>query len=261
MKENKLKFKKEDDFYKLFSQIGIKKNQEKIYLTLLKFGALKISELVKKTGIQRSYIYDILDQLTDKGMVGSYLKNNIKIYFADDPKKILDIIKQKEEEFKNYKLDYLKLLPILENKKNSMASKDNVLVYTGLKGIKNIFKDMLQIGKDFICFGGEGELSKYFPIYVNTFVLNCKKRNMKYKMIYSNCMREERPLKIQHKNKISEIRFISDNYNFPFAIYVYGETTAIIIWKSQIAIQIKSKDTTKGFRNYFNVIWNASKSI
>jgi sugar-specific transcriptional regulator TrmB len=258
MSENNLE-QENNNLYKLFNQIGIKKNQEIIYLTLLKFGVLKISDLVKKTGIQRSYIYDILDELSEKGMVGSYLENNVKIYFADDPEKILDIIKKREEQLKKYKLEYLKLLPILKSKKDSMAAKDFVLVYTGKKGVKNIFQDMLKVGDDFVCLGGEGELSKYYPIYVNTFLLNCKKKNMKHKMIYSNCMKEERPLTIQKKTKICEIRFIADDYTFPFAIFIYGENIALIIWKSLIAIKIKSKDTVVGFRNYFDMIWKISK--
>ncbi|HRS42741.1 MAG TPA: helix-turn-helix domain-containing protein [Candidatus Diapherotrites archaeon] len=245
------------EIFNYFEEIGFKKNHAKTYLALLKFGQLGMRDIVRRTGIQRSYVYDILDELTEKGLVGYYTKNKNRIYFADDPEKILEIINSKEEKIKIFKQKYSAILPNLISV-TPLEGKNGLFAYEGRNGIKNIFEDMLKEGKDFVCFGGEGEFSKYFPEYAITFSLKSKAKNIGYKVVYSSSLRQKRPLPIQKKIKCN-IKFLPKDYHYPFAIYVYGDKTAIILWQSMTAILIKSQSTAKGFEDYFDMIWKIAK--
>ncbi|MFA5745528.1 MAG: helix-turn-helix domain-containing protein [archaeon] len=245
------------DLFSYFEEIGFKRNHANTYLALLKFGQLGMRDIVKKTGIQRSYVYDILDELTEKGLVGFFTKNKNRVYFADDPEKILELINNKEEKIKNFKQKYTALLPSLISVTN-VEGKDGLYAYEGRNGLKNIFEDMIKEGKDFVCFGGEGEFSKYYPEYANTFTLRCKQKGMAQKIVYSSSLRGKRPLPIQKIIKC-EIKFLPKEYYYPFAIYVYGDKTAIIMWQSMQGILIKGESTAKGFEDYFEMIWKIAK--
>jgi len=43
-------------------RIGLLKNDRTVYLALLEIGSATVSQLVKKIGLHRSYVYDILDK-------------------------------------------------------------------------------------------------------------------------------------------------------------------------------------------------------
>jgi sugar-specific transcriptional regulator TrmB len=241
---------------KKLENIDIKKNHSKVYFSLLKFGHLGISDLVKKTGISRSYIYDILDELIEKGLVGNYTKNNTKVFFADDPEKLLKLINKREEEIKILKEDYTKILPTLVSI-SSQTEKDEIFSYEGKKGIKNIYDDIIKTGKDFKCFAGEGFPADFYKDFVTTFNLRCKKNKIKYQLIFSEALRKRGPLAV-HKG-VTEIKYMPKDYTYSFAMHIYGDKISIIIWKSQIGIVIKSQSAAKGFEDYFDVIWKIAK--
>lgn len=246
----------DQELIKYFEEIGFRKNHAIVYLAFLKYGSLYLPEIVKKTGINRSYMYDILNELTENGLIGYILKNKNRIYYADNPNKIIDLINNKEKTIADFKRKYKELLPSFISS-NIITTKESVVVFDGKLGLKNIFEDIIAENKNILCFGGDGEFSKYYPNYVNSFAKRIKK-NINYKIIYTYDLRKIRPLNNQ-KNKDYEFRFLPKGYQLPFAIWVYGEKTAIIIWQSMIGIVIKNKDTAKGFEDYFKIIWNVSK--
>ncbi|MFA5745526.1 MAG: helix-turn-helix domain-containing protein [archaeon] len=239
-----------------FEDIGFKKKYANVYLALLKFGHMGIPDIVKKTGVQRSYLYDILDELIEKGIVGSYVKNNTKIFFADDPEKVLKIINKKEENIKNFKKEYTDILPTLISI-SSKNEKDELFSYEGKKGIKNIYDDILKEGKDFVCFAGTGFPDDFYKDFVKTFNIRCKKKGIKYKLIFSDALKSRGPLEV-HKD-VCEIKYLPKEYNYSFAMHVYGDKVSIIIWQSQMGIVIKSKNAANGFADYFEMIWKIAK--
>jgi len=119
-----------EELVKYFEEIGFRKNHAIVYLAFLKYGSLYMPEIVKKTGINRSYLYDILNELTEKGVIGYIIKNKNRIYYADDPNKIADIIKDKEKTISEFKTKYDELLPSLLLS-NIATTKESVVVYEG----------------------------------------------------------------------------------------------------------------------------------
>ena len=98
---------------------GLTKNEIKIYLTLLKLGTTNPSEIAKKTGFSRSYVYDALERLLEKEMVSTLLKNNKKNYSATSPKRLEELAKQRLQKIQD-------ILPKLEDLQKS--SKEEIKV-------------------------------------------------------------------------------------------------------------------------------------
>ncbi len=238
-----------------FEEIGLKKNHANVYLTLLKFGKLNMHDIVKKTGIQRSYVYDILDELSEKGLIGNYVKEKSKLYFADDPKKIIDIIDKKSKQIDSFKDDFEKILPSLLLR-NNINNEFNLLTYEGKNGIKNILEDIVKEEKDFFCFGTEGQFSKHFPVYINKFISKLKEKKIKYKIIYSSGAKENHP---PMEKGAREIRYLPKKYQNSFVIIIYGNNVGLVAWNSMTSILIKNKEIASGFLNYFNLMWKIAK--
>ena len=84
-------------------EIGLTEGEGKVYLSLLSLGISTSGKIIKDSQVSNSKIYDILDRLNKKGLVGISLKNNVKHFEAKNPSEISDLISNKEKNIKKIK--------------------------------------------------------------------------------------------------------------------------------------------------------------
>ena len=72
----------------LLKNLGLKRQEILVYLGLLEYGPLSVSDISKKTGLYRPAIYSALATLTKRGLVSVSLKKKHKFYFSESPKKL-----------------------------------------------------------------------------------------------------------------------------------------------------------------------------
>ena len=77
--------------------MDLSKKESEVYLALLKIGQSGATRLAESTGINRVTVYHLLESLKQKGFISSVIKKNTSTFIAKEPKKILDLIKQKEQ--------------------------------------------------------------------------------------------------------------------------------------------------------------------
>src|SRR3989344_6072905 len=131
---------------------GLLKNDRSVYLALLEIGSATVSNLARKTGLHRSYVYDILDKLIDLGLVSFTIKNNKKFFNIENPKRIIKLVENKKEELEKDREEISKILPQLIEKQRSALEEQEARVFVGKEGIKSILEDVLNVGKDFVGF-------------------------------------------------------------------------------------------------------------
>lgn len=242
----------------ILERIGLTKNDRKVYLTLLEIGSATVSDLVKKTALHRSYVYDILDKLIDLGLVSFTIKNNKKYFNAENPERILKILESKEQIIKESEKEFNKILPELIKRQKIAIEKQEAKIFTGKEGIKSILEDILKKKKDFVAFGAEGKFKDIFKWYFDNWQKRRAKLKLKYKIIYNSKLKGERPVKEQ---KLVEVRFLPEEYEFPATTVVYGNKVGIIIWDvSPIGFVIESEKVVKSFMSYFNLLWKIGRN-
>ena len=59
----------------------------------------------------------------------------------------------------------------------------------------------------------------------------------------------------------SEIKFLPQKYSSPLAVNIYKDKVAIILWSKEnpIAIVIKNKEITEGYKKHFELMWNVAR--
>ena len=129
----------------ILEQIGLSKNEIKIYFTLLELEQSTATPIVKKSGIPNSKIYPTLDKLIKRGLVSYVIKNNVKSFQASDPKNLIDILSTKEKLIAQQKNEIEKLIPEIERKRKFAKEKQEATIYEGLDGIKAAFNHLLTI--------------------------------------------------------------------------------------------------------------------
>jgi len=225
-------------------ECGLTNNEIKVYLALVNNGSNLAGKISRITGLHRRTVYDTTEMLIQKGLVGYILKNNRRFFSATNPNKILENLQEKEA----------LLLPIvhqLKEKLDETKEKEETVFYKGKQALKNIFEEQLS-SKEVLVLGASSEAYEILQFYFKWYDVKRKQRKVKVKIITHDKKIKDVPL--------AEVRYLGEEYANPTAINIYKDKVAIILWaKEPIAILIKNKEISEGYRNYFNLMWKIAK--
>src|SRR3989344_5367169 len=122
----------------VLEDLGLSKNEIKIYLFLVKSEDVKTGKIIRHTGIASSRVYISLDKLIHRGLVSYFIKNNKKYFNATRPEILSNIFNNKKRQ-----LDHL----VIELKKleKPSPSESSTVIYEGIKGFQNAFERIVQV--------------------------------------------------------------------------------------------------------------------
>ena len=132
----------------LLEKLGLTRGEIKVYLALNKLGESTIGPIGKESKVSKSKMYDILDRLIEKGLVGYITKEGTKYFMANDPHMILEYIEKKENELGKIKNEVVtEVLPQLMMQRASVSKKRVAEMYEGLNGIKAVREELMMTFK------------------------------------------------------------------------------------------------------------------
>ena len=227
--------------------MGLSSGEIKVYLALLKLGSVPAGKLKEETKLHRTTIYDFIEKLLNKGMVNYVIKNNVKCYKASHPSKLLEIVKEKEENIQQILPDLIKLTEFVKEE-------IKVEVYKGVEGFKTILNDRLKVGGDMVAFGiDEAIFKERFRILMEQYIKRAEGMGLKERLLTSEKAR------FIFKTKISHYRYIPEEFFNPTPVAVYGNKVDIIIWEPFTVIMIENANLADSFKKYFELLWNMAK--
>ena len=227
-------------------------NESKVYLALIRMGSSLAGNIAKEAQLDRSSTYNALKSLIKRGIVSIMYENKRTIYSPEKPKKIIDYYKEKEEIAK-------RIIPNLEKQFEYRKEKSSVKFFTGFKGVKTVFQDVLDscnLNDTYYVLGSEGQLSELMPYYSPIL----RKRKEQKKIKTKTIIRSGRDLKI--KGKYTEYRKIPSDIESPITINIYPKKVAIFIWKDKPeCIVIENDEVSKLFEDYFEFMWKHANKL
>jgi len=147
-------------------EAGLTENEIKIYLALLRQGQLNPTQLAEKTGLHRSYVYDTLERLSEKGFVNSIVVEGKRNYQGANP----NIIK---EQFQLKLNNFESILPSLVNLYTGKNEGISIELYKGKRVYRTLIKSIVSNLKDndLVQLIGidESFLEKIEPIYLEQY--------------------------------------------------------------------------------------------
>ena len=228
-------------------EAGLTENEAKVYMALLELGPSKAGLISRKSGLHRRVIYDTLETLSKKGLIGYIKQNNVKLYQAVNPERVLGLIKEREAAINEAMPEMLALF-------QQTKDKEETNFYRGKAGLKTVFEDQLQTGKEILVIGASPLAYDILQFYFKWFDKKRVKAKIKTKIIFN---KTDKKLKIP----LSEIRYLPQKYSSPLAINIYGDKVAIILWSKEapMAIVIKNPEISSGYEKYFELMWRIAK--
>jgi len=231
---------------KELTEIGLTKSEATIYYAVLKLGTCSVKNISKECGFHRTNIYDILEQLKEKGLISFSKEGKVMRYSPSDPNNLYEFLREKKEI-----LD--KVFPELDSFYNTNSEEIKVEVYKGAEGMKSAWRDMIKDKKPLYGFGIKGQLREKLPLFAQQWLRDAKSNKIPYYGIYTK--RKDNP------SYYTEIRYVSEELSSPVATFIYGDKININIWDPDlVAIVIKSKLVASMYKKHFDLLWKIAKN-
>lgn len=239
----------------IFQQIGLSKNESRIYETLLREGESSVGHISTKSEVYRRNVYDSLNRLVEKGLVFEIVSTKENHYQAVDPKKLMDLINEKRDVLDS-------VLPGLEILYKENPSEHSVLTYKGKEGWKNYMRDMLRIGEPVYVLGGKGgwldeRVKNFFPY----FIKEAGKQNLEFFHLFDHEVKSSVPEILKYVGK--NYKFLPKKYSTVSSVDVFGDHVNIVteIHMGQLSEEvvfsvIVNKNVADSFRTWFQLIWD-----
>lgn len=239
------------DKIEILNSIGLSKWESQTYLALLELGESKTGELSKKAEVPQSKIYIVLDSLIEKGLVSYIIKGQIKHFQTSDPKRILTLFKEKEEQLKN----------LLQSISIKNKEKDSVEIFSGFKAIRVMLASLIENPKkdeDFYGFStGETSLNKDILDFYEWWGERKRTAGLKdhllisekNKLNFKKAISKEDILYVRKKTRYAKV-------SFPGDVAIFRHNVVLFNYENNpTAILIQSKEISEQYKDFFLSLW------
>lgn len=232
-------------------ELGLSKNEAKVYLSLLDLGVSSITHIADKCKLHRANVYDSVKKLINKGLAAYIQKEKVTLYEATEPKSLLRIIKEKENLL-------MSILPQLELTKNMATSKGEAHVFEGAPAFVRILYEFLEYKEPILVYG----IPKTAPEMMSTKMPHFHKERLKLKIPMKHIYNHNAKERIAFLNKMSytSAKFLPESFDSQVSTNVCGDQIVICLWIQPVMIiQIKNQAIADSYKNYFSLLWDSAK--
>jgi sugar-specific transcriptional regulator TrmB len=243
----------------LLEEIGMTKGEIKVYLTLLKLGETTTGKIIEKAQISSGKIYEILDKLIAKGLVGFITKEKTKYFSASSPNRILDYLHEKEKDIKQKEQELSKEIPLLLSLEKSEIKSNEIKLFSGLKGMQTaIFEalDKLTKENEVLAMGINSSKDEKYNLLWQRWHVERINKKINCKMIFSD--KDTEYHKAFKKRKLTDVRVLFGIT--PSAIDILGNRVLIFTYKDEPScLSIENAEIAESFKTFFETMWKLAK--
>lgn len=235
-------------------EFGLTDKEIKVYLALLKLGSALVQEISSQAGTYRTYTYEILKSLIEKGLVSYVIKSGRQYFEVAEPEKLSSILKEKETKINE-------IMPELKEIYKSSGEKPKIELYTGKEGMKSVIDDLIKTKKEILIYGSTKRQIAIFDFYFPNYMARRIKEKIKIKVLTEKSKETIKSHK-KDKKEFREMRFLPEWVDFPTAINIYGNKVAVLsLEKEPIGIILENEDFAKTQRIVFGLLWKQAKNF
>lgn len=241
-------------------ELGLTNEEVNVYLACLKSGSKPASLIAKTAGYKRGHTYNLLEALTERGLIQEFLRNNIRQFVAQSPSMLTTLIENKEREVMKLKLDITEILPLIEKLSDTHINKPKIRFFRGEEGLKSIYESTLQ-EKDKTIYA-IGDFASTFPKkrsdILHKWMWNYAARRAKAGIWYygimnkSNLSDEAFKKRQIHKRKMKML----EGVEFATEVNIYGNKVAVASTAHDMSgVIIEDTYIANTLRNFHKAVW------
>ena len=233
--------------------IGLTENESKVYCAALALGASSILGISRAANIKRTTVYSVAESLKQKGLMRIEIKGFKRLYAAEDPHKLKQIIAGRHTRF-------TQLLPQFSALYNLPAGENFIKYYEGLKAVKSVYEELLatvQPRDDYLVIAHQDYWIKQDREFFQKFIERRARLNINTRILFINTD-TARQFKQYEKNYNEKIKFLPERTHLTTNIIIIPQRIVFQhIVPPMMAIAIENKSLIQTHRELFEILWRA----
>jgi sugar-specific transcriptional regulator TrmB len=237
---------------------GFDERQAKVYLAALELGPSPVQKIAARAGIPRASVYLVLNDLQQRGLITTYDEGKKTFFVAESPKRLEEIMENREAEFKAQK-DAIKLLvpELISRGQFENGERPIVKYYEGPNAVKSWLKDNLsgeggELLNIFHHDRADATLQKIGFPFEEVRALR-KKHKIISRVIYTA---NKGPIE-GYSTKERQAKFVSpDKYPFEADIVIRGDRIFFAPYNLPLrGVAIEDKAIANSMKTVFEALW------
>ncbi len=244
-------------------EFGLSEKESCVYLALLELETASANEISKKTAINRSTSYVVIDSLIKKGFVTISNDKNVRQYNAVSPESILRSAEDMAIKYENIKNKIEKIVPEMLALHKDTKQKPVVKVYEGKQGLVNAFENTLKSREKFMrVYSSPSNLNSIIPNYLIEYVQKRFKLGIKMQGIHPDNEVHRNIMNMGPKKFDKYVLVPTEKYKFPADLAIYDDTIGYMTSDhGGLAVMIESKEVADVMKNIFDLALEEAKRL
>lgn len=238
------------DIVKTLEEVGLQEREIRIYIALLEIGESTVLPIANKSGIKRTYCYDILDDLKKKSLVTYVEKNGRRRYVAEDPKNIEQVLKDRVHRFSE-------VLPELRSLYNNNPKKPKIRFYEGTNEVIEL-SEIATNSKDLMAITSADAIYKVFGKKIDEIGEKVASSGQRTRELVSSNLRTANWGK-NYKKPLQEIRYLPKGVKLSTDMLIYENKLVLMSYEKDIhAVMIEGSSIVDTHKQLFELLWLAT---
>jgi sugar-specific transcriptional regulator TrmB len=236
-------------------KIGLEEKEAQVYLTLLRLNRATAYLVALRSGLKRTTVYAILDNLVSKGFALKTPNEKKTVYFAKSPQECFAEAREKIIEAEEY-------LPKLTALRKESKDDGGVSYYEGIDQVKEVYAKLLDEVSNDECIGFYGHL-KEAPEILKKFTEDLDKdyisQKIKRRVIIADTESTRNYIENAHTLGV-DVKPLPENlYDSNASIEVFKNKVIIFSHRDLKATLIENPDVAKVIKQIFEITWKTKQ--
>ena len=245
---------------------GLSEDQVKVYSYLLKSGPRQAGQISIGTNLSRTFVYKVLEQLTNLSLVVLESKEKVNRYTVTHPTNLIDLLEKKIKEKENARQSLQSVIGSMTADYNSFSNKPSVKFFEGKEGLQTLYDDIIHENKDIYLLRSPFDVKFSLEEMVLSQIERQVSYNIHTKAITPNVFKsselsDDMSLSTDVERLTTRRMVPKDKLNLPAQVILYGNKVGITSYKKGIYTTIiDNKDIHETFRKVFDYVWEKTDS-
>ena len=239
---------------KYLEELGLSEKEAQIYLALLQVDSDSIQDIAKKTGINRTTVYPVLESLNKKGLVSEVQDGKKTLYQAAPPERLETFVERQRVVLEEHASRLKDIIPQIKSIQREEGEKPIIKVFDGRDGAISAMEEFFGTdergGKAYFFYSRDLLDKNFTPEEKNRYLQIRLNKKISSESIYTFAKGT-----LGNDENANRTRIDAEKYEISCDIAVYKDTTRITtLGESISSILIKSKDVADTLINLFRLV-------
>lgn len=249
-----------EETIKLLARLNLNPKAIEVYLANLELGATTVGQVAEKSGVNRTTIYHLLEELKSAGLVNELESGHGNLLVPESPEHLAELANKYVQQSKNFAGEVAEIIPELMSIFNLPAKKPKIKFYDGIDGLKKIYEDTLK--GDHHTIYAFSDYEKMFAAMEHDYLMGYAKKRADCGISIS-CIsppgewaQKMTDLRESQNRKIK----IVPKVKFDTEINIYGDKVALISFvRPPMGVIIENRAIAQTLRSVWKAWWETLK--